>query len=375
MPSETKHKKFMKLALRLARQGAGRVSPNPLVGAVIVRGATVVGKGYHGRFGGPHAEINALRQAGSRANGATLYVTLEPCCHYGKTPPCTDAIINSGIAHVIVGMVDPNPAVSGKGIQKLRSAGIKVEIGILEEACRSLNEAFIKYITTKLPFVTLKAALTLDGNIATATGDSKWITCEQSRSLVHKIRTQVDAIMVGSGTVRADDPQLTVRLPRLPKKTVKNPLRIIVDEKLRIPLRSNVLKPELAKGTLIVTAPARANSRKARQIEAAGANILVVPLKKGLIDLKSLMKKLAAMGIASLLLEGGSELNASALAEGLVDKIMFFYAPKIIGGRKAIHVVGGSGVQKIADAIHVTALEVKRIGSDLLVTGYVQPHT
>lgn len=370
MPSITEHEHFMKVALRLARRGAGRVSPNPLVGALIVRDATVVGKGYHERFGGPHAEVNALRQAGSRARGATLYVTLEPCCHFGKTPPCTEAVIKSGIARVVVGMVDPNPAVSGKGIQKLREAGIQVEVGILEDACRRLNEAFIKYITTKRPFVTLKAALTLDGNIATVTGDSKWITCEQSRRLVHKIRAEVDAVMIGSGTVLADDPQLTVRLTKHP---VKNPLRIIVDEKLRIPLQSNVLKPAFAQGTLIVTAPALADSRKAQRIRAKGARVLAVSLKQGLIDLRALMEKLGDMGIASLLLEGGSELNASALAAGLVDKIMFFYAPKIIGGRHAIHAVGGSGVRKIEDAISVTITEIKRIGSDLLITGYVQP--
>ncbi|MCX8044977.1 MAG: bifunctional diaminohydroxyphosphoribosylaminopyrimidine deaminase/5-amino-6-(5-phosphoribosylamino)uracil reductase RibD [Desulfobacterota bacterium] len=372
MSSVTDHEHFMKLALQLARRGMGWVSPNPLVGAVIVKNNVVIGRGYHERFGGHHAEINALQQAGSEAYGATMYVTLEPCCHYGKTPPCTDAIITSGITRIFVGMVDPNPAVSGRGIQKLRMAGITVETGLLEEQCRLLNEAFIKYITRNVPFVTLKAGLTLDGNIATVTGDSKWITCEHSRRYVHKIRSEVDAVMVGIGTVLADNPRLTARLS---EKSVKNPLRVIVDEKLRIPLSSKVLQTKLAQGTLLATSPALAQSRKARQIQATGAQIFSVPLKRGLIDLKALIKKLGAMGIASLLIEGGSELNASALAAEIVDKIMFFYAPKIIGGRKAIHVVGGKGIRKIAKAITLSNMTIKRIGSDFLVTGYVQPRT
>jgi len=359
----------MKTALRLARRGAGRVSPNPLVGAVLVKNNTIVGKGCHEFFGGPHAEINALQHAGSRAPGASLYINLEPCCHYGKTPPCTDALIKSNIKKVYVGMVDPNPAVSGKGIEKLRKAGIAVETGLLEDECRLLNEAFIKHITKKVPLVTLKAGITLDGNIATARGDSKWITCDESRRLVHKVRSEVDAIMVGSGTLIADDPQLTVRLGG---KTLKNPLRVIVDEKLRIPLESKVLKPQLAAGTLIVTSPSLASSHKAQKILQTGARIISVPLKKGLVDLKALMKKLGLMGIASLLIEGGSEINASALVADIVDKILFFYAPKIIGGRNSIHVVGGSGAQKIAGAIEISSMEVKRIGSDFLVSGYVK---
>jgi diaminohydroxyphosphoribosylaminopyrimidine deaminase/5-amino-6-(5-phosphoribosylamino)uracil reductase len=362
----------MKAALRLARRGAGRVSPNPLVGAVIVKNGAIVGKGYHARFGGPHAEINALRNAGARARGASLYINLEPCCHYGKTPPCTDALITSGIKKIYVGMVDPNPAVSGKGIQKLRKAGIAVETGLLEDQCRLLNESFIKHITEKVPLVTLKAGLTLDGNIATARGDSKWITCEQSRRLVHKVRSEVDAIMIGSGTLIADDPQLTARLE---SKTLKNPLRVVVDEKLRIPLESNVLKPQLAAGTLIVTSPALSSSRKAGQIKKSGARVLAAPLKKGLIDLKALIKKLGDMEIASLLIEGGSEINASALAAGIVDRILFFYAPKIIGGRNSIHVVGGSGVQKIAGAIEISGMEVQRIGSDFLVSGHIKKNS
>ena len=362
------HELFMKEALRLARRGAGGVSPNPLVGAVIVKNNAVIARGYHERYGGPHAEINALRQARGYAKGATLYINLEPCSHYGKTPPCTDALIASGIARVFVGMVDPNPLVSGRGIKKLQQAGIAVEVGLLEDQCRRLNEVFIKYITQKVPFVTLKAAMTLDGNIATRSGDSKWISCEASRKLVHILRSQSDALMVGSGTVMTDDPQLTVRLK---KKSLKNPLRIIVDGKLRIPLTSKVLQPNLAKGTMIVTAPSRVSSRKARQITKTGARIMSAPLKNGQINLRALMKKLGAMGITSLLLEGGSELNAAALAEGIVDKILFFYAPKIIGGRNAVHVVGGSGIAALRNALLVRDLHLRRVGSDVVMTGYL----
>jgi len=362
------HELFMKEALRLARRGAGRVSPNPLVGAVIVKNNTVIARGYHECYGGPHAEINALRHARGNAKGATLYINLEPCCHYGKTPPCTDALVASGIAKVFVGMVDPNPVVSGQGIKKLQQAGIEVEVGLLEDQCRQLNEVFIKYITKKVPFVTLKAAMTLDGNIATVTGDSKWISCEASRKLVHILRSQSDAVMVGSGTVLADDPLLTVRLE---KKSLKNPLRVIVDGKLRIPLTSKILQPNLAEGTIIVTAPSRASSPKANQIAETGARILSASLKNGQINLRALMKKLGAMGIASLLLEGGSELNAAALAEGIVDKIIFFYAPKIIGGRNAVRVVGGSGIAALRNALLVRDLNLRRVGSDVVMTGYL----
>ncbi|MEI6127826.1 MAG: bifunctional diaminohydroxyphosphoribosylaminopyrimidine deaminase/5-amino-6-(5-phosphoribosylamino)uracil reductase RibD [Pseudomonadota bacterium] len=370
MPACTQNERFMKRALALAKQGAGWVSPNPLVGAVVVNAGKIVGTGYHEFFGGPHAEVTALKNAGSKAKGAELYINLEPCCHFGKTPPCTDVLIQKGIKKVFLGMIDPNPAVAGKGIQKLMSAGIAVEAGLLEHECRQLNEAFVKFITEKKPFVILKAALTLDGNIATSTGDSKWITCDTSRALAHKIRHEVDAVMVGIGTVLADDPQLTVRLHKGAKK---NPFRIIVDTGLSIPLTCNVLKPELAEKTLIAASPEKAASRKAQLIRKTGARVLGIPLFKKRVDLRKLLFFLGTLGIASLLIEGGSELNASAFACGIVDKVMLFYAPKIIGGRDAVKMVGGPGIKMIADAISIHDISIRRISTDFLVEGYLKP--
>jgi len=372
MTSAAEKERFMKKALRLARKGAGSVSPNPLVGAVIVKHGTAVGQGYHRVFGGAHAEINALTNAGPKARGADLYVNLEPCCHHGKTPPCVDALIEHGIRRVYVGMVDPNPAVCGKGIRKLKKAGVDIETGLLENECRRLNESFIKYVTKQTPFVILKAAATLDGNIATPAGDSKWITSEKSRTYVHKIRASVDAVMVGVGTVLADDPLLTVRLY---KGVKKDPVRIIVDSALRIPLSSNVLKPELAEKTIIATAGVRAASKKAKTIRGRGARILSVPLKGARPDLRKLVALLGKRQISSLLIEGGSEINASALASGIVDKVMLFYAPKIIGGKKAIGMVGGDGVRYIADACQISDASVRRVGCDVLVEGYINKGT
>lgn len=358
----------MKAALRLARKGATLVSPNPLVGAVIVKGGAAVGTGYHRVFGGPHAEIMALQEAGEQARNADLYINLEPCCHYGKTPPCVDALIARGIRRAVIGMVDPNPRVRGRGIKKLVQAGIEVRVGVLEKHCRQLNEAFVKFITQGLPFVILKAALTLDGNIATYTGDSKWITSEKSRRRAHRVRSEVDAVMVGSGTVVADDPLLTVRLEPGAKK---NPLRIIVDGSLRIPLTSNVLKPELAAQTLIAATSRKARSARAQTIRNRGAEVLGIPAHAGHIDLTRLLRLLAERGIARILIEGGSELNAAALKSGIVDKIMFFYAPKIIGGRDAIGVVGGDGHKKIAEALRIRDMTITAVGDDVLVEGYV----
>ena len=365
----TVHERFMKQALGLARKGAGRVSPNPLVGALIVRDGTVAGAGYHRRFGGPHAEVHALMQAGDRARGADIYVTLEPCSHKGKTPPCADALIHAGVGRVFVGMVDPNPLVSGRGIKKLEAAGIAVESGILEnEGCR-LNESYLKYITTGMPFVVLKAAVTLDGRIATRTGDSKWITCPESRNFAHRLRYEADAVMVGSGTLLADDPELTVRLG---KKASKQPKRVIVDGRLRIPLTSRVLQPDFASGTMIVTHPCKAATPKAHKIMAAGAQVLAVSQKNGHIDMRMLLRKLAASGIASVLIEGGAELSASALACGVVDKVCIFYAPKLIGGRQAVGMIGGEGCARIAEAASIVDIRLRRIKDDILLEGYIE---
>ena len=358
---------YMKAALRLARRGIGRVSPNPLVGAVLVRGGTIVGTGYHRFFGGPHAEVHALEKAREKARGADLYINLEPCSHFGKTPPCADALIAAGVRRVFIGMQDPNPLVSGKGIKKLREAGIFVETGIREHECRQLNEAFIKYITRQIPFVYLKLAATLDGKIATAGGDSKWITCDASRAFVHRLRSEVDAIMVGIGTVLEDDPLLTAR-PAF--GAGKNPLRVIVDSRLRTPHGSKLLHTARAVPTIIATCSGSA-PRRQKALKQRGADILETAPRRGRVDLLKLMKKLAQRGITTVLIEGGSELSATALQAGIVDKILFFYAPKIICGEKALPMIGGQGVHKISCAVRVRDLRVKKVGDDILVEGYI----
>ena len=368
MPTPAEKKRYMTAAIRLARKGRGMVSPNPQVGAVIVQGNKIVGSGYHHFYGGPHAEVYALKKARERARGADLYINLEPCCHHGKTPPCTDALIKSGIRRVFIGISDPNPLVSGRGIRKLRKAGIEVETGILQKECRLLNEAFIKYITRKIPFAVLKLAATLDGKIATATGDSRWISGDDARRLVHRLRSEADAVLVGSGTVLADDPQLTAR--HYSGAHRKNPVRIIVDSRLRTPLSSQVLRTAHEIKTIIATTQ-QAPKSKIAKIKQCGAEVLVVPSRNNRVDLKRLMRHLAAQGIAYVLIEGGSELSAAALHDGIVDKVLFFYAPKIIGGAHARSMVGGKGVPRISDAISLTDVHYKKIGKDILVEGYI----
>ncbi len=368
MPTPAEKKRYMTAAIRLARKGRGMVSPNPQVGAVIVQGNKIVGSGYHHFYGGPHAEVYALKNARARARGADLYINLEPCCHHGKTPPCTDALIKSGIQRVFIGITDPNPLVSGKGISKLRKAGIEVETGILQKECRLLNEAFIKYITQNIPFAVLKLAATLDGKIATATGDSRWISGETSRWLVHRLRSEADAVLVGSGTVLADDPLLTSRQHAGLNK--KNPIRVIVDTRLRIPITSKLLKTAGDVKTLIATTR-QAPKSKIAKIKQCGAEVFVVSSRNNRVDLKRLMKHLAAQGIAYVLIEGGSELSAAALHDGIVDKVLFFYAPKIIGGAHARSMVGGKGVPRISDAISLTDVHYRKLGKDILVEGYI----
>jgi diaminohydroxyphosphoribosylaminopyrimidine deaminase/5-amino-6-(5-phosphoribosylamino)uracil reductase len=357
----------MRAALRLARRGAGTVSPNPLVGAILVREGKIVGSGYHRFFGGPHAERYALEIAGEKARGADLYINLEPCSHFGKTPPCSDALIAAGIRRAFIGMQDPNALVSGSGIKKLAAAGIAVETGILERECRQLNEAFVKYITSRFPFVCLKLAASLDGKIATSSGDSTWITGAASRALVHSLRSRVDAVMVGIGTVLSDDPQLTARLH---PGANKNPLRVIVDSTLRTPLRSRLLATARNVPTIIATT---ANSPKSRAaaVTQSGAELLTMPARNGRVNLKLLMKKLGQRGIASVLIEGGSELSAAALQDGIVDKVLFFYAPKIIGGINAYPMVGGAGSKKLSRAITIKDIRYRKVGDDILVEGYI----
>lgn len=359
---------YMHRALALAKHGMGYTNPNPLVGAVIVKNDSVIGEGYHVQYGGPHAEINAFNKATESVEGATMYVTLEPCSHYGKTPPCADAIIRKGIKKVIIAMKDPNPIVAGKGIQLLKDAGIEVITGVLETQAKKLNEVFIKYITTTLPFCVLKTAMTLDGKIATVTGESKWVTDETSRRHVHLLRHQYSAIMVGIGTVLADDPFLTTRLEGLHGR---NPLRIVVDTHGKIPLEANVLKCNPQTKT-VVAVTALADSKKINAIEATGAEVLVTPVKNNQVDLNYVIKWLGSRKIDSVLLEGGSTLNYTALQEGIVDKIIAFIAPKILGGTNAKTPVGGSGVSHIEDAFLLENMEFFKLNHDWMIEAYVR---
>jgi diaminohydroxyphosphoribosylaminopyrimidine deaminase/5-amino-6-(5-phosphoribosylamino)uracil reductase len=357
--------KWMRRALRLAEKGRGRTSPNPMVGAVLVKNGKVVGEGYHAKAGEDHAEIIALRRAGEKARGAILYLNLEPCIHYGKTPPCAPAVIKAKVKRVVIGMKDPNPLVRGRGFESLKRAGLNVDMGIMEKECRRLNEAFCKYIVKKEPFVILKVAATLDGRIATRKGDSKWISGEASRHFVHRLRDQVDGVVVGIGTVLKDDPQLTTRI-----KKGRDPYRIILDSQLKIPEEAQVLgKPSLK--TIIATTELAARD-KVEKLEKKGVQILILNSKQGRVDLKNCLSKLGELGITSLLLEGGSQVNGSFLDEGLIDKVLFFLSPKLIGDREALGIFGGSGKETLKEAISLSDLRVKRIGQDILVEGYVK---
>lgn len=357
----------MRLALRLAKKGQGQTSPNPMVGAVVVRGNTIVGRGYHHRAGEPHAEVLALRQAGKKARGATLYLNLEPCDHFGRTPPCTRAILDAGVKRVVSGMKDPNPLVSGRGTRRLRRAGIRVDVGILEKECQELNAPFCKYITSQKPFVTLKAAASLDGKVATRSGDSRWVSSETARNYVHRLRQAVDAVMVGIGTVLKDDPLLTARLPG--KRWPHQPLRVIVDSRLRIPLRSQLVRTAGQYPTLVAATQAASMTRRQGLAKANVEVIIIAKDAQGHVSLRGLMKELARRGVVSLLLEGGPTLNASALKEGLVDRLLFLFAPKIIGGQRAPGVFGGDGALLMKDSEPVKIVKVRRIGPDILIEG------
>lgn len=360
---------YMNIALDLAKKGEGAVNPNPLVGAVVVKSGEIVGKGYHQFYGGPHAEVYALKEAGEKAAGADIYVSLEPCSHYGKTPPCVEAIKKAGIKRVIVAMKDPNPLVAGRGINFLRENGIEVITGILEDEAKSLNEIFIKYITRKIPFVILKTATTLDGKIATSTGNSKWISGEESREYAHRIRNRVMGIMAGIGTIVKDDPLLTTRLKN---EDGRSPKAIIIDSKLRMPLEAKILET-VKEREIIIACTDEFDTEKKDALEQNGVRIIVTPKDKdSRVDLKYLVKELGKLGIDSILLEGGGTLNFSALNYGIVDKIMCFIAPKILGGQEAKTSVEGKGIEKIQDAIKVNNIEYKTIGKDLLIEGYIE---
>ncbi len=358
------HTMHMQRALELAKLGAGRTSPNPMVGAVIVKDGRVIGEGYHANYGEPHAEVNAIENASESVEGAEIFVTLEPCSHYGKTPPCALKLIENRFSKVYIAMEDPNPLVAGRGIQMLRKQGIEVEVGLLEEEAKALNEVFIKYITTKKPFCVMKAAMTLDGKIATVTGESKWITSEAARAYVHQLRHELKAIMVGIGTILKDDPMLTTRLEG---RQGKDPVRIVVDSTLKIPLNARILHLNSDAPTMIATTD-QADGEKATALQAMpGVKLIIAPQKAGKVDLDYLMFVLGEQGIDSLLLEGGATLNASALESGIVDKVLMFIAPKILGGQNAPTPVGGKGIEVLEKAVHLKRMTAVEIGEDLLI--------
>lgn len=357
---------YMQRALGLAVQAQGRTNPNPMVGAVIVKNGQLIGAGYHHQAGTPHAEVHALNEAGDQAAGATLYVTLEPCSHFGKTPPCADAVIKAGIKRTVIATTDPNPQIAGKGIEKLREAGIEVELGVMrKEACR-LNEVFFKYIQTGLPFVALKTAMTLDGKIASRSGDSKWITGEDARHYVHQLRNVYDAIMVGIGTVLKDDPFLNTRLELA---DTRNPVRVIIDSNMDLPFSSNIAKSSHVQRTLLFCS-SRADNSKRKQLEDLGVELISLDIDSDLIPLKKVLEIMGTMGLCSLLVEGGGEINAYLLQHQLADKAYWFIAPKIIGGRQAPSPIGGQGIEFMQDALELKSMEIQKFSKDFLLTGY-----
>lgn len=354
---------WMRRALRIAKKGRGRTSPNPMVGAILVKEGKIVGEGYHAKAGESHAEIIALNRAGGEAKGATLYINLEPCAHYGKTPPCAPQVIESGVVRVVVGMKDPNPLVRGKGLEILKKAGLEVQVGILEEDCGRLNEAYCKYILTKEPFVILKIAATLDGRIATREGESKWISGESSRRFVHHLRDQVDGVLVGIGTILRDNPMLTTRF-----RGGRDPFRIILDSRLKIPEDAKVVGSDPSK--LIVMTTEFAQRDKKERLEQKGVRVFVLDSEAERVNLKTCLSKLGEIGMVSLLVEGGSQVNGSFLDKELVDKFLFFLSLKLIGDPKALGMFRGRGISKLQDSIVLRDVKIRRMGEDILIEGY-----
>ena len=355
---------YLKRTIKLARKGSGSVNPNPLVGCVIAKNGEIVGEGYHACFGKEHAEVVALRNAGENARGATLYVNLEPCCHYGKTPPCTEAIIKAGINRVVIGMVDPNPLVNQQGIKILRQHDIEVKTGVEEQASRALNRVFIKYITTGMPYITLKIAQSMDGRVATITGHSRWITSQPARVEAHRIRNESDAIIVGIGTVLADDPQLTVR-----HVAGKSPVRVVLDSHLKIPLSAQLLTDDHVHQTIVATVSG--DSSKIAAIKKTGAHIWQFPNdQNGRIPLPELLKKMADARLSAVMVEGGAQVNTSFLKEKMVDHIIIAIAPKIIGA--GIEAIGDLGVLTVDQGIELVDVKTGQLGPDLVVRGDVR---
>ncbi|MBQ7232057.1 MAG: bifunctional diaminohydroxyphosphoribosylaminopyrimidine deaminase/5-amino-6-(5-phosphoribosylamino)uracil reductase RibD [Bacillales bacterium] len=356
---------YMEYALNLAKKGEGHVAPNPMVGAVIVKNGRIIGEGYHEKYGEAHAEVNAIQRATEAVEGATIYVTLEPCAHYGKTPPCAQLLIDSKIKRVVIGCLDPNRLVGGQGVQMLKEAGLSVTVGVLQNECEKINEIFMHYITQKQPFVIMKTAMTLDGKIASVTGDSKWITGSKAREQVHKLRHRVSGIMVGIETVLVDNPFLSCRIPG-----GVHPIRLIVDSKLRVPLDANVLNNQEQQKTIVATTNL-CDKNKQKALEEKGIEVVCFPHQEGQVNLKTWICWLGERKIDSILLEGGSTLNFSMLKEGLVHRIETYIAPKILGGNQAPTPVGGEGFKQMIDAIYLREMQVKTVGEDLWICAKV----
>ncbi|HBM15148.1 MAG TPA: bifunctional diaminohydroxyphosphoribosylaminopyrimidine deaminase/5-amino-6-(5-phosphoribosylamino)uracil reductase RibD [Lentisphaeria bacterium] len=361
------NKFYMQMAIDLAKEGWGRTNPNPLVGAVIVKNDRIIGKGYHKAFGSSHAEIEAIKSISEDPSGSTMYVNLEPCSHYGRTPPCADALVKARFKKIVIGMVDPNPLVSGKGIAILEKNGIEVISGVMEKEAKKLNEIFSKYITRKKPFVIIKSAMTLDGKIASKTGDSKWISNEASRQYVHSIRDRVSSIMIGINTIIHDDPLLTTRLKN---KEGKDSIRIVIDSKGRLPCDAKIIRSSKTAPLILVLAETP-SEEKALMFQANNIKVIVCPGRNGRVDLSMLMDELYKLQIDSILIEGGGTLNYSSLESGIVDKIMLFISPKIIGGTEAITVFEGKGKERINEAFSLKNIEFKTFEDDILIEGYL----
>lgn len=363
--SEELDRKYMARALQLALRGAGHTRPNPMVGAVLVKDGRIIGEGWHKQYGGPHAEVNAFASATEDPEGATLYVSLEPCSHYGKTLPCADLIIRKKVARVVAALEDPNPLVSGRGFRKLRANGIRVTVGVLAEEARHINDVFLTYVTRKRPFILYKAAMSLDGKIACHTGESQWISSEKSREEVQRLRGILSGIMVGAGTVIADNPRLTCRM-----EEYENPARIIVDGKLRVPLESRIFHEP---GRNIILTTSEASPEKKKALENLGVELIEADSEEpGKVDLKSAMLALGIKGIDGILLEGGPTLAASALEAGIIDAVRFYIAQKIIGGREAPSPFAGTGAAHMNEVVPLTDAVYGTSGDDLWIQAYIQ---
>lgn len=358
--------KYMMFALELAEKGRGKVEPNPMVGAAIVKSGDIIGTGYHRIFGGAHAEVYAINEGGANCKGATLYVSMEPCAHYGKTAPCVDAIVKAGIGKVVIAITDPNPITSGKGIQRLREAGIEVKLGVMESQAMRLNASFFKLMQQGLPYVIVKWAMSLDGKIATHTGDSKWITCEESRVYVHKVRRQVDGVLVGINTVLRDDPLLTCRL-----EGGRNPKRIIIDSNASLPLNSRLLKT-IHESEIIVAVNRNVLYERIKKLRQLGCEVIQTNNTSDRVDLKELFLRLGEMEMTNVLVEGGSRVITSIFEECLADKVIVFIAPIIIGGQGANSPVLGRGIDAMSEAAKVNEITIKRFSNDIVIEGFLK---